>query len=255
MRPPIVGICAALHRFEEGVYATQQLMALNLSYIRAVEQAGGIPLILPIVKSEELQVEQLKQVDALILSGGNDIHPSLYQEQVRPLLGNTTIERDFYELNQAKNALKLALPTLGICRGMQLLNVAFGGSLYQDIPSEYERRAIEHCYLTDPSIPVHYVNLVEGTKIQNIFKKEKILTNTIHHQAIKKIAPGFIVSGYAEDGMIEAFEKEGENFVVGVQWHPEQMVHTDEMKALFSAFTAAAAHKGRHRFARGGDGT
>lgn len=192
---------------------------LSSSYVKCIEKAGGIPLILPFLK-EDVE-KQMELVDGLLLSGGQDVDPAHFDEKPAEGLGAVSKERDAHELELVRAAQKQNKPILGICRGAQVLNVAFGGSLYQHIGDGHREG-------------VHKVVMCN-----ELFGKKEISVNSFHHQAVKKLAPDFEVAALSDDGIIEAIVKKGSNWVVGVQWHPEQM-ECSEMDRLFATFIQVA---------------
>lgn len=234
MKRPIVGITASLNTYKQGPFTGQNKLILNSNYIDAITTVGAIPMIIPIVEELEIQKRQLKLIDALLLTGGDDLQPHLYGEEPHPALGTTTPARDHYELSLLHQAFALGLPILGICRGLQLINVAFGGTLYQDLPEQYPLKDLLHSQDPPPHTATHPVSLVVGTRLQTIFNEKELQANSLHHQAIRNLAPGFLVNAYANDGIIEGIEMDSHAFVLGVQWHPEQMLST--MLPIFQAF-------------------
>ncbi len=212
--------------------------SLRQDYVRAVEQAGGLPLVFA-PSTPTGAGELLARVEGLLLTGGSDIDPALYGARALPELGPVVRDRDEFEIALCREALDRNLPILAICRGHQVLNVATGGTLLQDIPSQLEG-ARNH----DPALErwenAHEVRVLPGTKLGAILGKETVLVNSFHHQAIEKLGAGLVCSALAPDGVIEGVEAPGRRFVVGVQWHPEAFWHRPEnFAALFRAFLLA----------------
>ena len=189
-------------------------------YVQAVIRAGGLPLIIPV--GIEADVEQLVgMLDGLLLSGGNDINPMLFNEEPHADLGEVSPSRDSIELELARQMLKTDKPILGICRGLQVLNVAVGGTLYQDLHKQNEGPILQHLQKAPNTHPSHFVQLEKGSLLESIAGSERIQVNSFHHQSLKDVPAVFKVTGVASDGIIEAVESTDEHFVLGVQWHPE----------------------------------
>lgn len=231
---PVIGItpCTLLEGAKDWIYNPHD-------YTRAVQRAGGIPVLLPFVTSEADAAAVLDKIDGLLLSGGDDLDPLLYGELPHPQVGNISPERDAAELAYARVALARNMATLGICRGHQVLAVAFGGTLWQDIPSQVPG-AIKHRQEGPKWHPTHPVTIAEGTRLHALLGPER-LVNSRHHQAVRKIPEGWVVSAFSPDGVIEAMEHPGSRFALSVQWHPENFQGRPyNFDALFSAFVEAA---------------
>ena len=206
------------------------------SYIDAIERAGGTPVILP--PTFQIDVNQLLEaVDGLVLTGGVDVDPQIYGEDSVPNMGRIDPKRDHFELEITRRALEIGKPILAICRGHQVLNVAAGGTLYQDIPSQVEG-SIKHSGKAPLYYPSHKARVQEGSKLHGMFEKDELGVNSFHHQAVKDLGEGLVATAWAPDGVIEAMEFPGESFVLGVQWHPERMID-GEMLKLFQSFIQA----------------
>lgn len=191
------------------------------SYIESVLKAGGTPIIVPVMTDTKRLREIVKDLDALILIGGDDVNPLYYNETPLPNVNVIDSIRDIYDLTLLKLTTDRNIPVLGICRGAQIINVAFGGSLYQDIPKQFPNKDIEHKQTQPREEGTHIVSIDKNSKLANIFGQTEILTNTYHHQAVKKIAPNFTISAKTSDGVIEAIEGYPNRSILGVQWHPE----------------------------------
>ncbi|HET7839586.1 MAG TPA: gamma-glutamyl-gamma-aminobutyrate hydrolase family protein [Rectinemataceae bacterium] len=217
---------------------------LTERYVRSVIRAGGLPIILPSWSDPSSPADYLDRIDGLLLTGGGDIAPILYGEDPLAGLKSVSQRRDQAELALAKEALARGMPLFGVCRGHQVLNVAMGGSLYQDIatqlPGSSKHDAGEFPY----EEPWHLIRLQgRGTRLFEIFGKESVGTNSFHHQAVKELAPGLRATATSADGVIEAMEaEEGSSFVLSVQFHPEGMIDGDPgFLGLFKAFVRAAS--------------
>lgn len=211
-------------------------------YSRAVQRAGGIPVLLPFVETEEGAAEVLDRVDGLLLSGGGDMDPLLYGEMPHPLTGEIDPLRDRSELLYARAALARDMATLGICRGHQVLAAAFGGTLWQDIPSQVPG-AIKHQQQGPKWYPTHPVTIAGGTRLHALLGGER-LVNSRHHQSVRQAPEGWVVSAVAPDGVIEAMEHPDRHFALSLQWHPENLQGRPyNFDALFSAFVQASQPK------------
>ena len=209
-------------------------------YSRALERAGGIPVILSPAGSRSVANRLLDRLDGLVISGGNfDIHPSLYGEEPIKELGEIKGERTEFELNLTRLALKRDLPLLGICGGAQALNVALGGTLYQDIATQLPE-AIEHRQSAKKHFGGHRIQIQIGTRLAKIVKRQILEVNTTHHQAVKELGAGLVVNAIATDGLIEGIESSRHSFVMGVQWHPEALADKFlQQRKLLSVFVDA----------------
>lgn len=211
-------------------------------YFRAVQAAGGIPVLLPFVNTEADAAAILDRIDGILFSGGPDVDPLIYGEEPHRFMKAIAPERDTTELLLAKLAMQRDMPILGICRGHQLLAVAGSGTLWQDIPGQCPG-AIKHGDQgsTPKWYPTHTVKVTAGTKLAELFGAE-VRVNSRHHQAVKDVPQGWVESGVAPDGINEAMEKQGARFCLSVQWHPENFTGKDyNFGKLFAAFVTAAA--------------
>ncbi|MFC6171347.1 gamma-glutamyl-gamma-aminobutyrate hydrolase family protein [Loigolactobacillus jiayinensis] len=220
---------------------TRQLTATPQTYVHAITASGGLPLMLPPV-DVALVPEILATVDAVLLSGGHDVSPDLYGAKLDPATGELDRTRDLFEIALVKQALALHKPIFGICRGQQIINVALGGTLIQDITSaqiKHQQRPIPGTGAT------HKVQAVSGTRLASLLQGAYAV-NSFHHQAVAKVAPGLIVSARSSDGVIEALEAPQQQ-LFSVQWHPEIMYpQHPAAQRLFQAFIQQASSVGQN---------
>jgi putative glutamine amidotransferase len=218
-----------------------QRFAMSRPYITALAAAGAAPLLIPLALDRDTLRTLFDRIDGLFLAGGGDLGPSCYRQGIHIKTEGVDPLRDEAEMILTRWALQENKPLLGVCRGAQALNVAAGGTLFQDI-EDFVPHAIRHQYY--PEFPREYVahpiETVSATRLGDILGGTARI-NSFHHQAIDRVASGFKVSAYAPDGVVEAIEREGDGFTVAVQWHPESLVTTDPgMMGLFKAFIQAA---------------
>lgn len=238
MRPPLIGVTA----YQEPGKTEFPLVSLSQSYLRAVRTAGGLPVLLPPgLQPAELEA-LLPRLDGLLLTGGSDLDPALFGGTPHPEVYEIDPERDLLELTLVRLAAADGKPFLGICRGIQAINVALGGSLYTHIPDQLPG-ALKHDYYPDypRDTLAHAVRLQPGTRLAALLGDEPQV-NSLHHQGILKPAAPLRAVGWAPDGLIEAVELPGHPFGMGVQWHPEWLQAYAPMRALFRSFIEAASH-------------
>jgi putative glutamine amidotransferase len=232
MRRPTIGVTAATERVSYGVWEEVPAYISPASYMRAVQRAGGRPIVLvPDPEDAADPSGVLDLVDALILTGGaGDVNPALYGEERHPETGPIQDERDAYELALARAAVERDVPTLGICRGMEVLNVVYGGSLEQHLPDALGHEEHRH---TPGTYADHEVRLEPGSLAARAAGSERTPVKSHHHQGIKEVGGGLRVTGRAtEDDTIEALEDPSHPFVLGVLWHPEEDEKSRLIKAL-----------------------
>ncbi|HLR14527.1 MAG TPA: gamma-glutamyl-gamma-aminobutyrate hydrolase family protein [Bacillota bacterium] len=229
---PLIGISATEEKNGESI---------GKDSIKAVVQSGGIPIVLTNFALEEDVKAIAAKLDGLLLTGGHDIDPTLYGEEPLPKLGTVTPARDRFELAIAKEMLALDKPIIGVCRGSQILAVATGGTMYQDIYSQIEGDLLQHVQKAPSEHGSHFIEIEEGSLLHALTKQTKLKVNSRHHQAAKDVVAPLHVSAKASDGIIEAVESKEHAFVFGAQWHPENMAVDGDKDsiAIFDGFIAA----------------
>lgn len=233
---PLIGITTASYT-DNGILYNRSYNAVP----RAVAQAGGLPVLIPTGIGEDALREIYERLDAVLLPGGPDVDPSVYGQEKH---STTRIDapRDAIELPLARWAAADDLPMFGICRGHQVINVALGGSLIQDLPSQ--RELVHDIPDGQPrSTILHAVTVEPNSKLASILGEAEVPVNSLHHQAVDQIAPGMVITAYSPDGIIEATEMPDKRFAVSVQWHPEDLTHEPTMRRLFEAFVEAARER------------
>lgn len=232
---PIIGITTFREKREKGEYNS-----INFSYAEAVIKSGGIPIFIPIM-SEDLALEILENetIDGIIFSGGEDVAPRYYGEDPILQISGTDTKRDEMEFKLLDEACRRKIPVLGICRGHQLINVAFDGSLYQDIDTQVQSAMGHHPSAINRDELYHSVSIKKDSLLHDIFQTEKIYVNSFHHQGVKKLGKGLKATAFSCEGVVEAFEAIDmeERFVLGIQWHPENLINRyPEFLDIFKKF-------------------
>ncbi len=194
--------------------------SVNNTYINSILKNGGVPYLIPVTDDVEVLRQIVAQLDGIVFTGGEDFAPAYYGKEEHEKLGEVNVTRDTYDLTLLKLATDRNIPTLGICRGLQLINVGMGGTLYQDLPAE-KPSDINHRQEEEGTVPTHSVSVVEGSVMHNIFGKKEIQVNTFHHQAIDKLAPGLKIVGWSNDSVPELIEAYPHRQILGTQFHPE----------------------------------
>lgn len=208
-------------------------------YMKILEECGALPLMLPLTENEAILAQCLHICNGILLTGGQDISPAIYNEETSPHCGEICPKRDIMDQRLLVSAIGMNMPVLGICRGLQLLNAALGGKLYQDLPTEY-RREVNHVMKPPYHRSVHKVTILKHTPLAEIIGEKKIGVNSYHHQGIKDLASCLQPMAISEDGLIEAAYMPEKHFVMGVQWHPEFSYQTTpESKDIAQAFVDA----------------
>jgi len=231
-KKPVIGLIAS-HDL------TENRFCVLARYTDAVENSGGIPVILPLSQRDDCTKKYAEMCDGVIFPGGVDLDPKSYNEEKHEKCGEITPLRDVLEIKLANLLYELDKPLFGVCRGIQAMAVAFGGTLYQDIPSEYDSTII-HRQQPPYSTPTHTVKVGKDSLLYRITGREELSVNSMHHQSIKDKSERFSLTAFAPDGIVEAMEVKGMSFGLGVQWHPEHLYSVDPAaKALFDAFIAS----------------
>ena len=234
MKKPIIGLTPQYDYEKNRVW-------VGPNYLEAIYAAGGIPIMLPLHTDKESLKIAANVCDGFLFTGGPDISPFLYQEETIAQCGVVVPERDKMEEDLFSIIIDTDKPVLGICRGVQILNVFLGGTLYQDIPAQFASPIqLAHSQASGNSVLSHSVILEEDSLLHKINPKDYIQVNSFHHQAIKDVAPGLKIAGKAMDSLIEAVYHPGKKFFLGVQWHPEHLFKTsDDAMNIFKAFINA----------------
>lgn len=237
MNMPVIGITTS-HDI-----ANQSYM-LKYSYAESIAQAGGLPLLLPADEAIGKEAEYAEMLDGIVFTGGGDIHPAYFKEEPTDgfAAGNILPQRDSFEIELYREAEKRMLPMLGICRGIQLMAVAAGGTVCQDIDGCMKRiHKVRHMQTAPDWCETHVVKVMSETKLAGIYQAEQIMTNSFHHQAVKQVPEWYRVNAWSTDGVIEGMESTVLPFCLGVQWHPERTAGRDERTAaLFAEFVRNA---------------
>jgi len=219
---PVIGIVPSIDE-ENNQYFIHE------DNIIAIEQAGGIPLLLT-YQTEITKI--LSFIDGLYLTGGYDIDPTFFGEEPHPELGTINRIRDKFEIELIKMVFKEDKPILAVCRGSQIVNIALDGDMYQDIYSQFDTPLLQHHQHAIHHHASHYVDVLKGSLLHQLVGKEKIKVNSRHHQANRKLGSTLVVSGTSSDGIIEAIESNSASFLLGLQWHPENMAVAEDKIAL-----------------------
>lgn len=237
MSTPLIGI-TTFRSLSRNNFPT---IGVNEAYVQSVWQAGGTPVLIPLGLPEGRLAELLPRLDAVLFTGGGDVHPARYGEQAHPLVNSVDEDRDRVEIALFQAAYERRMPFLGICRGLQLINVALGGSLYEDLQTQYSK-SLQHDYFSveAPDYLAHPVTLEQNTVLESILQTTNLDVNSLHHQGIRKLAEGVKATAHAPDGVIEAIQVEDYPFGMAVQWHPEWLQAHLAMRALFAEFVKAS---------------
>ncbi len=237
MRKPMIGLIPLVDEERQSYWMLP-------GYMEGIGQAGGIPVMLPLTSGKEELWQIAEEMDGFLYTGGQDVSPDLYAQERSEKCGPCCSGRDEMEAMLFRMAYEKDKPLLGICRGIQLLNVLMGGTLYQDLPSEHPSD-IGHHQPPPYDAPTHSVNLVEHSPLHELLQKKTLMVNSYHHQAIRVLAPKLLAMAISEDGLVEAACVPEKSFIWGIQWHPEFSYRTDESsRTIFSEFIRKAKREG-----------
>ena len=235
-REPLVGVTTSIT-----VGQSPERAYVNSAYLEAVQQAGGVPVLLPPQLSKASLERLVRGLDAVLLTGGGDVDPASFGETPHPTLYDVAPSRDTLETAVLHVALERGRPVLAVCRGLQVLNVALGGSLYQDVGTDPGTQVL-HSQTEPRDQPTHKVKVTAGSRLAETLGADELEVNSMHHQAIKRLGRGLTAVAWAPDQIVEGAELgDPARFVLGVQWHPEELVgHSEPARRLLAALVAAA---------------
>jgi putative glutamine amidotransferase len=240
---PIIGV--PTQTLEEIPGELPRCWVMSQQYIRVLVAAGAVPWIIPLLRGDTSTLRAIyDRLDGVFLPGGVDLHPSAYHEEASPLCGRTDSDRDEVELTLARWAMEDKKPLLAVCRGVQVINVAAGGTVHQDLAAQVPG-SIKHDYFPAQGpyardLLVHEVRIPADTRLGRLLGIPTVRVNSMHHQGIKRVAEGLRPNAFAPDGLVEGLESPNGHFLLGVQWHPEALAdHDPVMRRLFAAFVEA----------------
>lgn len=229
MKKPVIGVVPLID-------AQRNSYWMLPGYMKGIEQAGGIPLMLPLCSDLEELRQLAEELDGFLFTGGQDVSPDVYHAAASDKCGECCRERDKMEAALLRMAYDLDKPILGICRGIQLINAVLGGTLYQDLPSEHPS-GVEHHQLPPYDIPCHSVEIISGSALHALLQTDKLMVNSYHHQAVRELALELVPMAFSPDGLVEAAAAPGKKFLWAVQWHPEFSYIGDESsRRIFQKF-------------------
>lgn len=230
---PIIGMTTSV--------SSENKTFVSQDYLDCIANNGGVPVLLPNQPIEKNIDLYASWIDGLLVTGGDDIDPTLFGEEPHRYLGEIVPERDHFEKRLLEKLLQIDKPIFALCRGCQILNIAANGDMFQDIYAQLDKELLQHQQKAPRSHLSHFVHVKEGSLLSRITGNSRFKVNSFHHQAVRNVADGFVASAYSSDGIIEAIESNNHRFVLGVQWHPECLVKRgDEVsKKLFQSFVEA----------------
>jgi putative glutamine amidotransferase len=232
VRTPLIGIIAHESLFDDGVGIATRHHVTSVAYVKAVRRAGGVPVLLPMGDVADAQA-LVARVDGVLVTGGADVNPECYGARSNPVTNPAELARDEFEFAVIREAVRVDAPLLCVCRGIQVLNVALGGTLHQ----HYDEHSDVDRYNED----VHDVRVEPDSVLANALGTTRLGVNSLHHQALATIAPTLRAVAFSADGLVEGVEVEGSSFAVGVQWHPELLRHRPEHLGVFRGLVSAGA--------------
>ena len=236
-KQPLIGISGSIEHDESRQFIVRD-------YMKCLARAGGVPLLMSLDMTDAELEACLDAMDGILLSGGTDVDPALFGEQPHQRIGEIDPLRDGFEARLIASAIQRDLPLFGICRGIQVLNIILGGSIYQDLPSQYQSSTgvplLGHDQTSPERYPSHTIDLVTGTPLHALFGRDTLRVNSCHHEAIRELAPCLLTCATSPDGVIEAAYNPKARYMLGVQWHPERM-RDEASAALFTSFVDAAS--------------
>lgn len=241
MTQPLIGLTA----FRQWNLRGDPVLSINEAYTSAILRAGGIPVVIPLGLPESYLEALLPRLDGVVFTGGGDIHPDRYSSKMHPAVDDVDVDRDRVETHLFQQTLQSERPFLGICRGLQLVNVALGGSLYEDILDQHTG-SIKHRYYPDwpRDYIAHDVRVETGSRLEKIVGQNSLPVNSLHHQGIRRLAGPLLATAFASDGIVEAVELKDYPYGLAVQWHPEWLPKHAPMQAIFSDFIHACQPTG-----------
>jgi len=237
MTLPIIGVTST----RSHTHPNSELFTISIKYTTALVNAGACPLVIPLDCTEAGLESLFPRLDGVLFTGGGDVHPRHYGDAQSELVKEVDEERDRVEFSLLDKALKTSLPFFGICRGLQVINTGLGGTLYEDMPAQ-NPALLRHAYYDDypRDYPAHTVRIESGSRLQRILDTESLAVNSLHHQGIRRLAPGLKATAFAPDGLVEGIELADFPFALAVQWHPEWLQSQPPQQSLLRAFVAAA---------------
>ena len=236
---PFIGLNMSVMKNEDDQWYR---FVLGSRYTDAVRKAGGVPLLLPATNDKDIIMSYLDRVDGVLLVGGPDLHPKIYgdEEKLATVVTPPKLRQEF-DLALARAAMSKNIPLMGVCMGCQVINVAAGGTLYQDILEQVEGASVRHYRKIDPYYPLHTVKISPDSLLYQIIGKQELEVNSAHHQSVLEPGKGLRATAFSEDGVVECIEAEDERFVLGIQWHPEAIQDRPDQLSLFRALVSAAS--------------